>query len=91
MSLTSAEHPLAPRSPRFRDPLLGPPAHVLDEVDDAWERAQDLLAGELELHFTLDAFTRRVAGELRTPDGDTCESLTASEALAFACGDVALV
>ena len=33
------------------DPLLGPPAHVLAEVDAAWERAQDLFAGELELHF----------------------------------------
>ena len=34
------------------DPLLGPPAHVLAEVDAAWERAQELVAGELELHFT---------------------------------------
>ena len=24
------------------DPLLGPPAHVLAEVDAAWERSQEL-------------------------------------------------
>ena len=27
------------------------PAEVLDEVDAAWERAHELVAGELELHF----------------------------------------
>jgi hypothetical protein len=69
------------------DPLLCPPAHVLAEVDAAWERAQDLFAGELELHFELG---RRVTGELRQPGGETVESLSATEALALACGDVAL-
>ena len=34
------------------DPLLGPPAHVLAEVDAAWERSQELWCGELELHFS---------------------------------------
>ena len=43
---------LMPRFAHAHDPLLGPPAHVLAEVDAAWERAQDLFAGELELHFT---------------------------------------
>ena len=59
--------------PRFtldHTPLLDPPAHVLAEVDAAWERAQDLFAGELELHFDVDAFTRRVSGSLRAPGGD---------------------
>jgi hypothetical protein len=70
------------------DPLLSPPAHVLAEVDAAWERAQDLFAGELELHFEIG---RRVTGELREPGGAAVESLSAGEALALACGDVALV
>ena len=40
-----------PRFTQPHDPLLSPPPHVLAEVDAAWERAQDLIAGELELHF----------------------------------------
>jgi len=64
---------------------------VLAEVDAAWERAQDLFAGELELHFAVDSFTRRVSGELRVPDGDVWERLSAGEALAIACGDFTLV
>ncbi len=91
MPLTSPADHLAPCSPRFHTPLLGPPAHVQAEVDAAWERAQDLLAGELELHFSIDSLTRRVAGELRTSGGDAWESLTAAEALAFACGDATLL
>jgi hypothetical protein len=87
MSLTHLDDLLASRSPRFRDPLLGPPAHVQDEVDAAWERAQDLFADELELHFTVDSYTRRVRGELRSARGETWEPLSAAEALAFACGD----
>jgi hypothetical protein len=80
--------------PRFtldHTPLLDPPAHVLAEVDAAWERAQDLIAGELELHFGVDALTRRVSGELRVPGGAAVERLSATEALMLACGDAALV
>jgi hypothetical protein len=73
------------------DSLLSPPAHVLAEVDAAWERAQDLFAGELELHFERSLGEHRVTGELREPGGDTVEWLSAGEALALACGDVALV
>ena len=73
-------------------PLLDPPPHVLAEVDAAWERAQDLFAGELELHFALDSVTRRVSGELRVPGADEAwEELSATEALLLACGDAALV
>jgi hypothetical protein len=68
-------------------PLLDPPAHVLAEVDAAWERAQDLVAGELELHFDVSALTGRVRGELRVPGGDTWERLSATEALFLACGE----
>jgi hypothetical protein len=73
------------------DLLLGPPPHVLAEVDTAWERAQDLFAGELELHFAADPFTRRISGELRVPGGEVWERISASEALAIACGDFAAV
>ena len=73
------------------DPLLGPPAHVLAEVDAAWERAQDLADGELELHFAQALMGGRVTGELRLPDGgELVERLSASEALALACGDASL-
>jgi hypothetical protein len=68
------------------------PPHVQLEVDAAWERAQDLFAGELELHFALDELTRQVTGELRAPGGGSvCERISAAEALAIACGDVAVV
>ena len=72
------------------DPLLGPPAHVLAEVDAAWERSQDLSGGELELHFTRALLNGRVTGELRLPDGELVERISATEALALACGDAAL-
>jgi hypothetical protein len=72
------------------DPLLSPPAHVLAEVDAAWERAQDLIAGELELHFATSRVGSRVSGELRIPGGETVQRLSASEALALACGDAEL-
>lgn len=69
------------------DALLSPPAHVLAEVDAAWERSQNLVAGELELHFATSRVGSRVSGELRVPGGATVERLSASEALALACGD----
>jgi hypothetical protein len=72
-------------------PLLDPPPHVLAEVDAAWERSQDLFAGELELHFALDSATGRVSGELRTPGGEAWERLSATEALLLACGDALVV
>jgi hypothetical protein len=76
------------------DPLLGPPAHVLAEVDAAWERSQELSCGELGLHFTRadtsPTLPGRVAGELRLADGSLVERISAIEALALACGDAAL-
>ena len=73
------------------DLLAGPPPHVLAEVDAAWERAQDLFAGELELHFAVESFTHRVSGELRVRGGEVWEHVSAGEALAIACGDVAVL
>jgi hypothetical protein len=71
-------------------PLLDPPAEVWAEVDAAFERAQDLFAGELELHFNVGRVSGRVTGELRVPGGATLERLSATEALMIACGDAEL-
>jgi hypothetical protein len=78
-----------PRFVHAHTPLLDLPAEVLAEVDAAWERAQGLVAGELELHFDVGV-SGRVTGELRVPDGETVERLTAYEALLLACGDAEL-
>ena len=80
--------------PRFtlaHTSLLDPPSHVLAEVDAAWERAQEPLAGTLELNFDVDPFTGRVSGELRVPGGGAVERISATEALLLACGDAAVV
>ena len=79
--------------PRFvhadTDPL-DLPAEVLAEIDAAWERAQDPVADELELHFEVSV-SGRVRGELRAAcDGELVSRLSASEALAIACGDAEL-
>jgi hypothetical protein len=80
-----------PRSPQVHELLLGPPPEVLAEVDAAWERAQDLFADELELQFDVDSITRKVTGALCLPGGAVWERLSATEALAIACGDAAIV
>jgi hypothetical protein len=77
-----------PRFSHVHDSLRCPPAHVLAEVDAAWERAHGLIAGELELHF--ERALGSALAELRVPGGETVERLTAAEALALACGDAAL-
>jgi hypothetical protein len=80
----------APQTSRFaHDIPASPPAHVLAEVDAAWERAQTLIGGELELHFA-QGLTGRVRAELRVPGGEAVQPLTAGEALALACGDAML-
>jgi hypothetical protein len=79
------------RSHLPHDLLNGPPPEVLAEVDAAWERAQDLFADELELSFDVDSLTRRITGSLCLPDGGPpWARLSASEALAIACGDVTI-
>lgn len=64
-----------------------PPPEVLDEVDAAWERAQRLVHDELVLHFEHDPLLRRAWSELRTADGSVVRRLSASEAVAVACGE----
>jgi hypothetical protein len=76
--------------PRFRptnhDLPAGPPPEVLQQIDVAWERARELFDSELELHFEVDVELGRVWAELRASDGSLVERLSASEALALACG-----
>jgi hypothetical protein len=45
----------------------------------------------LELHFEACHERHRAWGALRLPDGTPVEQLSASEALALACGDAAIV
>jgi hypothetical protein len=65
----------------------GPPPEVLDEIDAAWERAQAPVEGAYELHFLSDPGQRRAWGELQLAGGVPVLGLSASEALALACGD----
>ena len=65
----------------------GPPPEVLAEIDAAWERSGALLDAGMELHFELDAPSGAVRAELRCADGTAGERLSASDALALACGD----
>jgi hypothetical protein len=72
------------------DPLPGPPAHVLAEVDAAWERSRELSCRALELHFARAEIGGRVRSELRLTDGSLVERISVTQALALACGDAAL-
>ena len=73
--------------PTATDLPAGPPPEVLIELDVAWERSREMFASDLELHFEVDVPHARVWAELRLPDGSVVERLSASEALALACGD----
>ena len=66
-----------------------PPACVLAEIDAAWERASSPAMDELELHFALGSVAGSVRCSLRDAEGNVVSRLSASEALALACGDVA--
>jgi hypothetical protein len=69
------------------DFLNGPPPEVMDEVAAAWERAQEPLMDGLELFFASEPALGRAWGELRLHDGELVTGISASEALAIACGD----
>lgn len=79
------------RSHHIDDLSFGPPPEVLDEVFAAWERAQAPLGGILELGFESEPALGRAWGELRLTDGTFLTNIPASEALAIACGDAAVV
>jgi len=82
---------LMTRSHDTDDLAFGPPPEVLDEVFAAWERSQEPLGGALELGFTSEPALGRAWGELRLTDGTFLTNISASEALAIACGDAAVV
>ena len=65
----------------------GPPPEVQDEIAAAWERAQAPVDGVYELAFSSHPSLRGAWGELTWPDGTPALRLSASEALAIACGD----
>ena len=71
-------------------PPSGPPPEVLAEVAAAWERAQEPLFEDLLLGFDSEPALGRAWGELRLADGTLVERISASEALALACGDAML-
>ena len=85
MPLLSSDH-LMPRSHDTLDFLNGPPPEVLDEIAAAWERAQEPVCDVLELSFASEPALGRAWGELRC-DGALMTAISASEALAIACGD----
>jgi hypothetical protein len=76
-----------PRSHEIPAFLNGPPPEVLDEVAAAWERAQEPLPDGLELWFASEPALGRAWAELRLDDGELMTAISASEALAIACGD----
>jgi hypothetical protein len=82
---------LMPRSHHIGDLPSSPPREVLDEVFDAWERAQEPLPESLELAFVSEPALGRAWGELRLDDGTFLATISASEALAIACGDAAVL
>jgi hypothetical protein len=69
----------------------GPPPEVLEEIAAAWERAQEPLFEDLLLGFSSEPALGRAWGELRMADGTLVERISASEALAIACGDAAVL
>jgi hypothetical protein len=73
------------------DLSFGPPPEVLDEVFAAWERSQEPLGGALQLGFSSEPALGRAWGELRLTDGTFLTNISASEALAIACGDAAVM
>ena len=88
--MPSSETVLMPRSYVTEELPSSPPPEVLDEVFSAWERAQAPLPESLALNFVSEPALGRAWGELRLDDGTFLTSISASEALAIACGDAAV-
>jgi hypothetical protein len=69
----------------------GPPPEVCVEIDEAWERAQWPLPHGVHLEFDSAPSEGRAWGELRLADGAAIALLSATEAVALACGDAAML
>jgi hypothetical protein len=76
-----------PRSHALLPTLPGPPPEVLQEIGEAWERAQEAALDGLELHFESESSLGRAWGALRRRDGQVVEHLPAASAVALCCGD----
>lgn len=87
MSVLPEENALMPRFHSPHDQFAGPPPEVMDEVDAAWERAQELIDDTYELQFEVDSILGRVRGRLRPPGGAPALHVSASTALGIACGE----
>jgi hypothetical protein len=82
---------LMPRSHSSLDLSPGPPPEVLAEIDEAWGRAQRPLPEALVLDFESEPRLARAWGLLRLEDGTVVEHIAASEVLAIACGEAAVL
>jgi hypothetical protein len=80
-----------PRSHTHIDRSPGLPPEVLAEIDAAWGRAQRPLPEGLVLDFESEPGLGRAWGVLRSDDGTVLDRISASEALAIACGDAAVL
>ena len=80
-----------PRSHSTLDASPGLPPEVLAEIDEAWGRAQRPLPKGLVLDFESEPLRGRAWGVLRLDDGFVVDRIPASEALAIACGDAAVL
>jgi hypothetical protein len=78
-----------PRSHALLPIPLGPPPEVLEEIGEAWERAQDA-DPMLLLDFESEPRLARAWGVLRRGDGTVIERVPAAVAVALACGDADL-
>jgi hypothetical protein len=79
-----------PRSHALLPTVPGPPPEVLEEIGEAWERAQEAALYDLELHFESEPRLARAWGALRRGDGTVIERVPAAVAVALCCGDADL-
>ena len=64
----------------------GPPPEVLHEIEAAWERAQAMFEGGLEIDFEVDQVRRRAFASVLEPGGRR-RRISARHAVLTACGD----
>ena len=72
------------------DVPTGFPPEVLEEIGEAWERAQEAVLDDLELHFESEPRLARAWGALRRGDGTVIERVPAAVPVALCCGDADL-
>lgn len=65
---------------------LRPPAQVLEEMEAASRRYDELRSQHRELHFTRDEAANRVVVEVRDPEGNVLRTIPPSKALDVIAG-----